>query len=129
VRAETKVPSPSILMRHHAWITWAEIAIDHEDEARRTRVLKPAEEYRPGLVAITATAFALDAFYGVARELIPDPGVKGARGVVVAERLKRGVAGGPKAHTWPQRIEALFKTRQRLCTSERRRCRPSCTTP
>ena len=99
-------------MKHHAWITWAEIAIDHEDDARRTRLLKPAEEFRPGLVAITAAAFALDAFYGVAEQHVPDPATRSPRGAVVAERLKRGVAGGPKAYTWPQRIKALFKTRR-----------------
>ena len=112
VEATAAVPPPSILMKHHAWITWAEIAIDHEAEARRVRFLKPAEEFRPGLVAITAAAFALDAFYGVAEQLVPDPGTESPRGAVVAERLKQGVAGGPKAYTWPLRIKALFKTRR-----------------
>lgn len=112
VEAKGEVPPPSILMKHHAWVTWAEIAIDQEDEARRARLRKPAEEFRPGLVAITAAAFALDAFYGVAKQLVPDPGTKSPRGAVVAERLKRGVAGGPKAHTWSHRIKALFKTRR-----------------
>jgi hypothetical protein len=70
------VPTLTILMKHHAWITWAEIAIDHEAEARRARFQKPAEEFRSGLVAITTAVFALDAFYGVAEQLVPDPGTK-----------------------------------------------------
>jgi hypothetical protein len=106
-----EVPPARITSTHHAWVTWAELAIQHEAFARDAHEAKDVYEFRPGLVALTSAAFALDALYGVAKHLIPDPGTKGHRGAIVAERLKRGVTPGKLAAKWPQRIRDLFDER------------------
>jgi hypothetical protein len=113
VTLEIKVekPTPTITTRHHAWVTWAEIAIQNEALAKEARARKDAYEFRPGLVAITSAAFALDALYGVATRLIPDPGTRGDRGARVVERLKRGVSPGKLAAHWPTLIRHLFDER------------------
>jgi hypothetical protein len=111
IEVKVEIPTPTITMTHHAWVTWAEIAIRHEAFAREARAVGDVYEYRPGLVALTSAAFSLDALYGVARQLVPDPGTRGDRGAMVAERLKRGVSPGKLAATWPKRIHHLFDER------------------
>jgi hypothetical protein len=106
-----EVGSISIVMRHHAWITWAEIAIGHESLAKEARQGVDVYEFGPGLVALTCAAFALDALYDVAKPLIPNPRSAGKRAAIVAERLKRGVWPGRLAVTWPTRIGRIFDER------------------
>lgn len=101
-----------ILTTHHAWSTWTELAIRHERDALRARENRDIYEYRPGLIAITSSAFAIDALTGVARGLIPNTGTKARRGSVAVERLKRGVSPGKLAQSWPGRIGGLFKLRR-----------------
>jgi hypothetical protein len=108
---EMKGGQVTITLRHHAWVTWAEIAIRHEAFAKEARAGGDVYEFRPGLVALTSAAFSLDALYGVAKHLVPDPGAKRDRGARVAERLKRGVSPGKLATTWPKRIRHLFDER------------------
>ncbi len=70
----------------HLWATWARIAIDQARAARdaRERGLaaepgSPAmgvafeEEFRAGLQAVTAAAFAIDAWYIAVKDLAPLP--------------------------------------------------------
>ena len=102
----------AILTTHHAWYTWTDLAIRHERHALKARAARDIYEYRPGLIAITSSAFALDALYGVAKGLIPDPGAKGSLGAKVGERVKRGVSPGKLAQSWPGRIGDLFKLRR-----------------
>ncbi len=111
---------PELLIRHHGWYTWAEIAIEQEAVARRARATNPVNEFRPSLMAMTAAAFALDALYGVGQQLIPPPGGtspknrpsrRPPRGPQVAELLKRGVSPGKLARSCPERITALYDTR------------------
>jgi hypothetical protein len=102
----------AILTTHHAWYTWTDLAIRHERHALRARESRDIYEYRPGLIAITSSAFALDALDGVAKELIPDPGAKGSLGAKIGERVKRGVSPGKLAQSWPNRIGDLFKLRR-----------------
>ena len=106
-----QIPQPNISIQHHAWYTWAEIAIKHECLARRAHDAKDIYEYRPGLVAITSAAFALDALAGVARTLGIDASAK-RRGGEVAERLKRGVMPQKVSAEWPLSIVDLFRERK-----------------
>lgn len=109
-------PQVSITIRHHAWATWATIAIEHERIAWETRTTAPADELRPALVAITAAAFALDALYGssVERFGVPTPEVscdESARWRRVAEAMRRGVSPASVAESWRDRIQELFDQR------------------
>lgn len=70
VAVRVSIPSPSVSIRQHGWVQWALIAIEHEESARRARKAEKVNEHLPGLVAIAAAAFALDALYGLARKLI-----------------------------------------------------------
>jgi hypothetical protein len=123
---EARLWPVSIRTRHHAWNTWAMIAIDHENFAAEAREAAPVDELRPALVAITAAAFALDAFYDVAGNYV-DAAVsaKSSRGAKVAERLKRGVGPGKLAQDWPERIQALFELRREAVHSARKSWNPS----
>ena len=102
----------AILTTHHTWDTWTDLAIRHERHALRAHESRDIYEYRPGLIAITSSAFALDALYGVAKDLIPDPGAKGSLGAKIGERVKRGVSPGKLAQSWPDRIGDLFRLRR-----------------
>jgi predicted nucleic acid-binding Zn-ribbon protein len=76
VGAVVSVSTPSILMTTHLWPTWMRIAIDHARAAcdARTEVVKgglnneTAEwmriEFEASVVAVAASAHALDALYG-----------------------------------------------------------------
>jgi hypothetical protein len=110
VRAVAHLPPATITITHHAWYTWAEIAIRHECLAKRAREAGDVHEYRPGLVAITSAAFALDALAGVAAELGFEQR-SGRRGGTIAERLKRGVDPGKLSAEWPRRILNLLEER------------------
>jgi hypothetical protein len=121
IEIKVAVPSPSISIRQHGWIVWAEIAIDHEKDARLARETDPTTEHLSGLVAIAAAAFALDALYGVATSLIPIPEVDdrsrtcsssgSSRPRRVGDRLRRGVSPGKVAESWLERIKELYATR------------------
>lgn len=111
VEAVATVFTPGIMVKHHAWNTWAEVAIEHEKHARDAGVSKDLnEELKGALVAITSAAFALDALHLVGIELgIAKPVIKRNR------RLWKFVAGvlpagtvSPRAHEWHSEIRWLF---------------------
>ena len=120
MEAKASAPSVSILMRHHGWMTWTRIAIEHEAQARkarRTRSTDPNKEFEASVVAITAVAFALDALFAVAKAAgIPDQAGtgRGNRGRKVAEVLKRGTSDTRLASTWTRRMDALFAARRKV---------------
>jgi predicted nucleic acid-binding Zn-ribbon protein len=79
VEARTTVPTPSILLTAHLWITWLRVAIERAQQARRVREemvrrrdqgANAAEllndEFEASIVAVAASAHALDALYGSA---------------------------------------------------------------
>ena len=110
-----QIPQVTISITHHAWATWATIAIDHERLAREARVTAPEDELRPALVAITSAAFSLDALYGswVKHLDIPtpdDPRDEGARWKRVSEATRR-VSPGSVSASWRGRIEELYDQR------------------
>ena len=98
-------------MRHHAWSTWAEIAIEQEAIAGAARGTDPMQELKPSLLAITSAAFALDALYAVGKDLgIRDAGAK-ARWKNVARVVQQGMT---REHAPPDcraRIHDLLKRR------------------
>jgi hypothetical protein len=85
---------------------------DHEKRVDATVQVSTIGSFRPGLVALTSAAFALDALYGVATHLIPAPAKSPkSRGVKVVERVKRGVSPQSLAKEWPRAIPRVFKER------------------
>lgn len=69
--------SHKILITVHLWSTWLEVAIEHAEEARRARhemtrlraegkefAVWLGSEFRASVVAVAASAHALDALYG-----------------------------------------------------------------
>jgi hypothetical protein len=141
VAAKVEIPQAAIASTHNAWYTWADVAIRHERLARLARNRGDLYDFRPGLVALTAAAFALDALYEVAKDLVPlslptrvgrewprrwknavrelrgkPRERRGDHGRRVGERLKQGVsarkhAAGKLTSKWPRRIGRLFDER------------------
>ncbi len=119
----------AISIRSHLWINWAEIAIENEAVARHARhelyPKDPSEglraEMHAGMIAVSASAHALDALYGELQEMIPLPEswrrkepktCRGpARHARIVETLKLGFALGKAAVEWPPRFEWLFDLR------------------
>jgi hypothetical protein len=67
IRHEGQPISFTIRTTHLAWATWAEIAVDHEHDARAKHEQRDLFEYVPGIVSVTSAAFSLEALYWVAR--------------------------------------------------------------
>jgi hypothetical protein len=115
----------TVLVRTHLWIWWAEIALDQESLAQEMReravTVTPrgegfanliGEETRAALIAIAAASHALDALYGVVKEVV-SPVWSERRWSAILETLKagfviRGSAGGGR---WARDFEWLFKLR------------------
>ena len=77
VEARTTVPTPGILLTAHLWITWLRVAIERAQQARRVREEMVRrrrqganaadllnDEFEASIVAVAASAHALDALYG-----------------------------------------------------------------
>lgn len=84
--AHASALQPSILVTVHMWITWAELAIEHEQEALVARqamldlhasgqnfATEMGRETGESLLAICSAAFAMDALVGVWARLVMDP--------------------------------------------------------
>jgi hypothetical protein len=113
------MPTPGIGIKHHAWFSWLQIAIEHEAlawQARREWQNDPQgehpmeQEFKPALIATTSVAFALDALYAVIKELVP-PVQASSRWAAAAEVLKRATKDGRTSSRWPQEFKALFADR------------------
>jgi hypothetical protein len=114
-----------ILMQPHLWLWWAEIAIDQERLAREARKealgltssgegfgLVLHRETHASLIAISASAHALDALYGVVAD-ITTPVRASTRWASLLETFKAtfdvlGPAGGG---AWAREFEWLFDLR------------------
>jgi hypothetical protein len=87
-------------MHQIMWARWAEVAVEHELEARRALADVIARtggeallrEFRASLVAVTAAAFAIEGIYGDVKYLIPAQSKTGKRRKDLVNRL--GVAFG-----------------------------------
>jgi hypothetical protein len=119
------VASVQILMQPHLWVWWAEIAIDQERLAREARsealAITPAgdgfgdaliRETRGSLIAVSASAHALDALYGVVKSLVVPVKASNRRGKLLetfkAAFYVQGPAGGGG---WAREFKWLFKRR------------------
>jgi hypothetical protein len=123
----------TIRARASLWSRWLEIAIEQEkiasDARRQALILSPqdmpfvmdeiAREMRASMVAISASAHALDALYGEIRDIA---GVsqdtlnawennRTRRPMRILETLKSGFVIGSNAQGWHKDIVALFDLR------------------
>ncbi len=86
VMARASVPPPTIVITVHMWITWAELAVEHEREALTARqamldlqakggnfAVELGRETGESLLAICSAAFAMVALVGVWARLVMDP--------------------------------------------------------
>ena len=124
--------SARVTIKTHFWLHWSEIALDREAAAGRARqeaeqmrkedgnVAKPlGRELQAAIVAIVASAFAVDAFYGAIKPLILIPPEleeawkKNAtpRHARVFETLKIGFSFGKAGMRWAAELGWLFNTR------------------
>ncbi len=83
--APVYVPPPTVVVTVHMWITWAELAVEHEQEALSARqsmldrhakdgnfAVELGRETGEALLAICSTAFAMDALVSVWARLVMD---------------------------------------------------------
>ena len=118
------------------WVYWSEIARQHaeisrlhhpsdeivdaisaaftgEDRERPQEEVEKDVRHEPfsALVAITAAAFALDAFYGTVKPMVSPPKSDAARERQILECLKLGFKIGKHAPRWQEELDWLFTTR------------------
>lgn len=125
LKHERHLWTPSVLIRNHLWIWWAEIAVDHEKAAGRARQraveITPQgkgfgepfmEETKSSMIAVSASAHALDALYGVFREIV-GPVSTEQRWSTILETIKHAayVSGSAGGGRWATEFEWLFDLR------------------
>jgi hypothetical protein len=82
-----RLPGTGVATRQIMWARWLEVAVEHEMEARRCFKKLLAElaseplsrEFRASLVAVTASAHAIEAVFGEVKYLIPPQPKRGSR--------------------------------------------------
>ena len=120
----TPTGSVTMSISHNLWATWASLAIRHERWALDVRrghgtAERPdlSGELRESLLAMTASAFALDGFYGAIRDLVYSGGRVGkpeSRAGTIFEAVKRAsdVAGKTMNENWLPELKWLFDARR-----------------
>ena len=116
------------------WIKWAEVALEHAGAAKgaRQRAIDAEagsqemgeafdDEMKAGLVAITSSAFAIDAWYEAVKGMITLPphviaawsksGARPSRSARVMETLRAGFKLGPAGSRWGRAIKDLYGLR------------------
>jgi hypothetical protein len=119
IQVPVAVPAPNISIKHHAWISWLQVAIEHEPFAWKARLewksgqqdVPMDREFKPALIATTAVSFALDALYEAMKPLISPPIQAASRWAFIAETLKRATVDGRTSSKWPSQIKSLFADR------------------
>lgn len=122
VRLGRRSPGFSIGMHRIMWATWIEVAVEHELEARRSfqKILSNLHtagdylisEFRASLVAVTASAYTIEAVYGDIKYRIPVQDRDGGR----AKELRRAFRDafglrGAVDHRMAEELSWLFKWR------------------
>lgn len=116
------IPQPGATLTPMYWSVWGLIAVEHEWHAEQARkaMLREYEqthryyfeaEWYPSVVAIAASAFALDAWYGAVVNRLPvRPSNRGRpkRSRRVLETLKLGFRLGRKGEEWLPELDWLF---------------------
>jgi hypothetical protein len=98
VAAGRRAASMSIRMRQIMWARWAEVAVEHELDAREAFagiVVNPEsgsilKDFRASLVAITGAAYAIEAMYGDIKYLIPEQPRRDSRALTLWRAFKQG---------------------------------------
>jgi hypothetical protein len=118
--------SASVQIASSFWMKWFEIAAEHSRMALEARARAEqaeagsqemgeafGEELKASLVAVTAAAFAIDAWYIAVKPMIPPQQVAedAGRAARVIETLKAGFSLGPAAARWGSQIKALYRLR------------------
>jgi hypothetical protein len=80
-------------------------------------------EMDASMVALTAAAFAMDAFYGALKPIIKPPLSKASRDKRVLELLKHGFKVGRGQRNWESQLKWLFTERDR-CVHHSEKPRP-----
>ena len=133
----TSMTPHKILITAHLWSTWLEVAIEHAEEARRARdemtrlraegkefALQLGSEFRASVVAVAASAHALDALYG--STVIPESarGHGQNRPGKIREALKRVFDTGPVNTPWVTQFCWLFDLRDAVVHAEEKPAPP-----
>ena len=124
--------STAVQLKHSLWVTWSELAIEHEAAAwrARSRALSasgPADrsglmedEFRASIQAVTTAAFALDALHvpvkaiakrAAAGQAGSGPREGARREAVIREALKAVFLVGKLNNRWVQEFSWLFSLR------------------
>lgn len=126
-----------VLITVHLWSTWLEVAVEQAEEARRARdemtrlrsegkefAVQLGSEFRASVVAVAASAHALDALYG--STVIP----RSARGHGqnrpgrIREALKRVFNTGRVNTPWVAQFDWLFDLRNPVIHAEEQPAEP-----
>jgi hypothetical protein len=99
------VGTPAILITHHLWIDWTQVAFERLAAARQSRQTAEAakvrgenwaaefeREQRASLVSVSASAHAIDAVYGALREFAGESSLnreKASRHQYICEALRK----------------------------------------
>jgi len=95
---------------------WTMIAAQHAAEARghadggSDDGDRMVSETLAAMVAVSASAHALDALYGSLSRIVPTPARSNRRSIIL-ETLKQGFGIGAKQHAWLPEFEWLFELR------------------
>lgn len=131
---QAAAPKPSIQVIAHMWITWAELAIEHDRESRIERNAMMGEYAKGGnfavilgretaeaVLAICSASFAMDALIGAWARLVMDPTIVAkwesprAKSPMLASRtlevLKRSVGASASADSLAQQWKLVFDRR------------------
>jgi hypothetical protein len=123
IHSRADVPDVTIHMSTNLWVTWMRIAVQSAREARRLRgdrIAPPGsllgDEFEASLVAVAASAHALDALYGsdAVAQAVRDQW-RGRRGTPreakIREALKAGFDTGSVNGRWVSEFGRLFDLR------------------
>lgn len=126
IECSVTISTPQIMMKHHYWTDWAEIAIRGSEDAAQAhqRILTAAsagealpplaEELQPAMIAIVSASSAIDAVYGVIRRNVSLPALSdtAARHDHIRAALNSGykIENGRAKH-WNKECTWLFGLR------------------
>jgi hypothetical protein len=141
LRARLSSPLVSVSIRSNFEITWFRIAVEHERDALAARrTAEQAEEADRGdafdaelrgtMVAVAASAFAVDALHLTINDLL-ERGLRSSAGGDgrIVETLKIALDLGPRTQDWQRRVPELFERRGSWSTSAGRITHRSRTRP
>lgn len=99
IRRGKRPPGLSIAMHQIMWARWAEVAVEHEMEAREAfaQIVERAHsepllrEFRASLVAVTAAAHAIEALFGDIKYLIPVQARQNSRELLLWRAFRQAI--------------------------------------